>query len=196
MRHYAEGIGLRATERLVGVSHNSVMNWLRQQVAGQSLVPADASQVQTIEADELWSYVGEKHRVWLWWAIDRATGQVLAWTLGGRDTRAAPALGAQIPQGQHIRYCTDHWQCYGAIFPQAQHTQSKAQTHIIESMNNRLRCYLARLRRKTHCYSKSVNNLRDSLLFIFRRKLNYPLKLMDGWAVNHRLLNSPISISI
>ncbi len=61
LRHYAEGIGLRATERLVGVSHNSVMNWVRQEVAGQSLAQADASQVQIVEADELWSYVGEKN---------------------------------------------------------------------------------------------------------------------------------------
>ena len=29
LRHYAEGVGRRATERLVGVSHNSVMNWVR-----------------------------------------------------------------------------------------------------------------------------------------------------------------------
>lgn len=63
LRHYAEGVGLRATERLVGVSHNSVMNWVRQEVAGQSLVKADASQVQIIEADELWSYVGQKNTV-------------------------------------------------------------------------------------------------------------------------------------
>jgi len=63
-------------------------------------------------------------------------------------------------------------------------------------MNNRLRCYLARLRRKTHCYSKSINNLRDSLLFIFNRKLNCPLKPLDGWAVNYRLWDSPIAIPV
>jgi hypothetical protein len=37
------------------------MNWVRQEVAGQSLAQADASQVQIIEADELWSYVGQKN---------------------------------------------------------------------------------------------------------------------------------------
>jgi transposase-like protein len=60
LRHYAEGVGLRATERLVEVSHNSVMNWVRQEVAGQSLAKVDAGQVQIIEADELWSYMGQK----------------------------------------------------------------------------------------------------------------------------------------
>jgi transposase-like protein len=60
LKHYAEGVGLRATERLVGVSHNSVMNWVRQEVAGQALERVDAAQIETIEADELWTYVGEK----------------------------------------------------------------------------------------------------------------------------------------
>jgi transposase-like protein len=60
LQHYAEGVGLRATERLVGVSHNSVMNWVRQEVAGKALAKVDASEISYVEADELWSYVGEK----------------------------------------------------------------------------------------------------------------------------------------
>jgi hypothetical protein len=34
-----------------------------------------------------------------------------------------------------------------------------------------MRHYLARLKRKTHSYSKSLQNLADSILFIFARKL-------------------------
>jgi transposase-like protein len=60
LQHYAEGVGLRATQRLVGVSHNSVMNWVRQEVAGQALAKVEASEIRYVEADELWSYVGEK----------------------------------------------------------------------------------------------------------------------------------------
>ena len=60
LAHYAEGVGLRATERLVGVSHNSVMNWVKSEIAGKALAQIDASQISVVEADELWSYVGEK----------------------------------------------------------------------------------------------------------------------------------------
>ncbi len=60
LRHYAEGVGLRATERLVGVSHNSVINWVKQEVAGKALARIDPSEISYVEADELWSYVGEK----------------------------------------------------------------------------------------------------------------------------------------
>ena len=60
LRHYAEGVGLRATERLVGPSHNSIMRWVRQEVAGKALAKLDKAQVQYVEADELWSYSGQK----------------------------------------------------------------------------------------------------------------------------------------
>ena len=60
LRHYAEGVGLRATERLVGPSHNSIMRWVRQEIAGQALAKLDAAKIEYVEADELWSYVGSK----------------------------------------------------------------------------------------------------------------------------------------
>ena len=60
LRHYAEGVGLRATERLVGVSHNSVMNWVKAEVGGKALAKVSPSEVTYVEADELWSYIGEK----------------------------------------------------------------------------------------------------------------------------------------
>ena len=63
-------------------------------------------------------------------------------------------------------------------------------------MNNRLRCYLARLRRKTHCYSKSAVNLRDSLLFVFKRKLAQLLQPATGAVECIRLGEDSISIPI
>ncbi|MDR0274950.1 MAG: hypothetical protein LBI48_06365 [Burkholderiaceae bacterium] len=91
----------------------------------------------------------KKNATWLWWAIDRAARAILGWALGDRDTQTARALGAQIPGGHLIAYHTDPWQCDQAIFPRQQHIQGKAHTHHIESMNNKLRCCLVRLRRKT-----------------------------------------------
>jgi hypothetical protein len=60
LNHYLEGVGLRATERLVGVSHNSIMKWVHQEVANIVTTPVDAGDVEYIEADELWTYVGKK----------------------------------------------------------------------------------------------------------------------------------------
>jgi transposase-like protein len=60
LRCYAEGNGLRATERLTGVSHNSVMRWVRKEVAGKAIERVDPATVGAVEADELWSYIGSK----------------------------------------------------------------------------------------------------------------------------------------
>ena len=60
LRHYAEGVGLRVTERLIRVSHNSVVNWVRQEIAGQALARIDAGELHFVQADALWSYIGEK----------------------------------------------------------------------------------------------------------------------------------------
>lgn len=92
--------------------------------------------------------------------------------LGDRSAETAAQLGAQIPQGPEIAYVTDFWHPYRQIFPPDRHQKGKAYTYTIESMNNKLRCYLARLHRKTHCYSKSVANLNASLLFCFVRKFD------------------------
>ncbi len=58
---YAEGIAARKIERLLGVSHNSVLGWVRKEVANQALKSAAARQLQVVEADEMWSYVGSKN---------------------------------------------------------------------------------------------------------------------------------------
>ncbi len=112
----------------------------------------------------------KKEACWLWWAIDRATKQMCGWALGDRGPQTARQLDAQLPHGEHITYCTDFWHPYGQIFAAARHQQGKARTFTIESANNRIRVYLARLRRKTHCYSKSFRNLAASLSFYLLEK--------------------------
>jgi insertion element IS1 protein InsB len=40
----------------------------------------------SVEIDQMWSYVGQKvHQRWLWHAIDRAMGAVLAYIQGKRQ---------------------------------------------------------------------------------------------------------------
>ena len=54
--------------------------------------------------------------------------------------------------------------------------QSKAETHIIESQNCRVRHYLARFKRKTLCYSKSVAMVNLTLLLFFSPLLYLPFR--------------------
>ena len=112
----------------------------------------------------------KKAGCWLWWAVDRASKRVLGWTLGDRGTATAQRLDAQLPHAAHLTFATDFWHPYGKIFAQDRHVQGKAHTFTIESLNNRIRCYLARLKRRTHSYSKSMENLAASILFFIIQK--------------------------
>src|SRR5665213_1536071 len=63
LAQYLEGVGQRATERLLGVSHNSITNWVKEAVFGQALKPTPAERVAWVEADELWTYIAKKKRI-------------------------------------------------------------------------------------------------------------------------------------
>ena len=110
-----------------------------------------------------------KEDCWLWWAIDRASKCVLGWTLGDRGTETAERLDAPLPHAAHRIFATDCWHPYAKIFRPANPVQGKAHTFTIESLNHRIRGYLARLKRRPHNYSKSKENLAASSLF-FRIK--------------------------
>ncbi len=112
----------------------------------------------------------KKDDCWLWWAIDRASKSVLGWTLGDRGTETAERLAAQWPHAPQIKYASDFWPPYAKIFGDQNHVQGKAHTFTIESLNNRIRCYLARLKRRTHSYSKSQANLAASIRFFIVSK--------------------------
>ena len=70
-------------------------------------------------------------------------------------------------------YGTDFLKTYEHLIPTALHHQGKTLTTQIESLNCRFRHYLARLHRRTLCYSKSRRMLEISLKLL-THKLNNP----------------------
>ena len=65
---------------------------------------------------------------------------------------------------------TDYWKPYAEFVPKSRHIQSKAETYTVEGYNSLFRHFLARLRRKTKCYSKC------------QKMLEYSVRLlMDKW---------------
>ena len=66
--------------------------------------------VEESELDEMWSYVKSKdHPRWLWHAIDRSTGQVLAYVFGARKDEVFLQLKALLKPFGIKRYCPDGW---------------------------------------------------------------------------------------
>ncbi len=62
--------------------------------------------------------------------------------------------------------CTDGNPVYSYYNFTERHIITKAETSLVKSWNCRLRHYLARLKRKTLCYSKNIDMIRISILMI------------------------------
>ena len=58
---------------------------------------------------------------------------------------------------------TDNWKAYQQII-------TKREAYNVESYNSLLRHYLARFKRKTKCYSKSIDRVKEAILLLFLKK--------------------------
>ena len=67
---------------------------------------------------------------------------------------------------------TDYWEAYVGVIPKKKHIQSKAETYTVEGYNSLIRHYLARMKRKTKCYTKCVKMLQHSLHLFFLKHNN------------------------
>ncbi|MDG2197857.1 MAG: IS1 family transposase [SAR324 cluster bacterium] len=105
--------------------------------------------------------------------MDSTFGKVLGFVCGRRTIKTGRVLCEQIRQLPTIGDVTDLLKAYENFIPQAKHYTGKTFTTQIESLNCRLRHYLARLHRKTLCYSKSKTMLEVSLKLLIH-KLNNP----------------------
>lgn len=70
------------------------------------------------------------------------------------------------------KVASDYWKPYENIVPKEKHVQSKAETFTVEGYNSLFRHFLARMRRKSKCYSKSVKMLELSVLLLMAHRNN------------------------
>lgn len=56
---YIDGLGLRRTGRQLGVHHQTVANWAKEQAEQIPEAPMPA-EVKTAEFDEIFTYIGDK----------------------------------------------------------------------------------------------------------------------------------------
>lgn len=85
--------------------------------------------IKESELDEMWSYVGKKTNPrWLWHAIDRQTGQVLAYTFGQRKDEVFLQLKKLLEPFGIKKYCTDGWGAYQRHLSVKEHEIDKRKT--------------------------------------------------------------------
>lgn len=122
--------------------------------------------------------------------VDRATRCILGWRVVLERTNAVlQSILDQLPYAEH--YYSDGYTLYEAGIYGAPYAPcyDKSQTFAVEADNAELRHYLARLARKSRCFSRSLEALRAAIhLFVWawnRRQLHkrrfphYPAHLRD-----------------
>jgi IS1 family transposase len=123
--------------------------------------------------------------------VDRETGCILSWRVeAARKTESLQAMLDEAPQAGY--YYSDLFAPYRSlIYSPGIHTPmpNKSETYRVEGDNAELRHYLARLARKSRCFSRCIHALRRAIkLFVFawnRRQLYhqrfpaYPAYLKD-----------------
>ncbi len=133
--------------------------------------------IEESELDEMWSYVGKKtNQRWLWHAIDRITGKVLAYTFGQRKDEIFLKLKELLEPLGIKKYCTDGWGAYERHLPKEKHEIGKRKTQRIERKHLRLRTRIKRLVRKTICFSKS-EKMHDIVIGLFINRYEFGLNI-------------------
>jgi insertion element IS1 protein InsB len=121
----------------------------------------------TVVMDEFWSFVGKKsNQRWTWYAIDKASGIILAWHNGGRTDADFRQLLQYLKNIPIDLYYSDDWGAYSRNLPENCHNVGKERTWKIERKNLNFRIHLKRLGRRTICYSKN-EEVHDSVIGMY-----------------------------
>lgn len=123
--------------------------------------------------------------------VDRRTSCIVGWAVASeRNPECLQSLVDEAPQAAF--YFSDLFATYRSLlYTPGIHTPmpDKSETYRVEGMNAELRHYLARLARKSRCFSRCIEALRRAVkLFVFawnRRQLyrqrypTYPAHLIQ-----------------
>ena len=96
-------------------------------------------------------------------AVDPFKKGILGWVLGDHSAETLAPFWQVVAAWDCYFYVTDGWSVYPGCIPEGDQIICKTYMTRVEGENTRLRHYLARLHRKTLCYSKSVDMLANSV---------------------------------
>jgi insertion element IS1 protein InsB len=180
------GSGIRDTARVLDIGRNTVISELKkkaseiQNVNHAFLKQLDGEEIEVViyrvdeaEIDEMWSFVGSKeNQRWLWHAIDRISGKVLAYVFGKRKDEVFLKLKLLLEPFGIKRFYTDDWGAYERHIQSEQHIIGKRNTQKIERKHLTLRTRIKRLARKTICFSK-LEMMHDIVIGLFINRYEF-----------------------
>jgi len=162
-----EGVGIRATSRLLSISKTTVIKRIKK-MALKINMPLWKEHHQYYELDEMRVVVGYKKReAWITYAINRHSKKVISFIIGRRTKENISKVTKYILLLHPQKVFTDKLKTYKKLIPSQKHNTKKQNTTVIERNNLTLRTHLKRLSRKTICFSKNFEMLEATLKLYF-----------------------------
>ena len=175
--------GVRDISRILQITPNTVVSelkktlrtnpYLTDKMESEKLEKLEVVIDYRVEADELWSFVGNKGNPgWTWYAMDKDWGIIVAWHNGKRTDHDFLQLSDNMKNIPITRYYTDNWGSYSKYLPEEKHVIGKDNTWKIERKNLNFRTHRKRLNRKTICYSRN-EQVHDNVIGLYIDRFYY-----------------------
>ena len=95
----------------------------------------------------------------------------IGFELGSRGKNPLKALLKRLCRFKIDKYCSSHWPVYRSMIDEDRLIVGKVGDCQVESVNSKIGQHLGRFRRKTICYSKSLESVKLALSFLFENDL-------------------------
>ncbi len=103
----------------------------------------------------------------------RDTGELIEWELGNRDSATFTKLYKRLTQSWQIKHIfTDKFKVYEEVITDVPLTQTKKETHNIESNNAMQRNWFRRFTRKASAISRSMKMIEHTMSIFARFRVN------------------------
>lgn len=161
-----EGLGIRSTARVLGISPTTLLKRIISIANG--IVRPVISKGKVYEVDELRTFIGSKKRlVWIVYALERENRKIAGFYVGTRTNKTLKVVLETLRLSDAERIYTDGLRNYKYLIGKKVHKVIRFGTNHIERLNLNLRIHLKRLNRRTICYSKSLVLLNAVLKIYF-----------------------------
>jgi insertion element IS1 protein InsB len=111
----------------------------------------------------------QKNYKWVWISVDRNAGEYVDFVVGDRSTNTGIKLWNKVKRFATGFVATDYWKSYNEMIFAEKLLQTKVEIFTVESCNGQIRHFPARFKRKTICYSKSVEMMTLSLQLLMAK---------------------------
>ena len=176
MRHeavemYVDDTNFRAISRRLKVNHQTVINWINAYATQvPEKPPIVEGPIETAELDELFTFIGDKkNKAYIITVVDRYTRCFLQYeVVQVRSTEEVQSLIDDLPAAKN--YFSDNFSIYWSVdYGRSRFVamRNKSETFSVEGGNAELRHYLARLTRRSRCFSRTLDALKVAVkLFV------------------------------